>query len=141
MNKKITIGCDHAGLELKNDIKDYLKSLGYDVIDIGTHTKESCDYPLIAKELCQHIKDNSCGILICGTGIGMSIAANKEKGIRAAVVSDTCSAKFPRQHNNSNVLCLGARIIGQELAKDIVKIWLETDFQAERHQRRIDMFE
>lgn len=141
MNKKIVIGCDHAGLGLKNIIKEYLTSLQYEVTDIGTHTTESCDYPIIAKELCKKINDSTCGILICGTGIGMSMVANKQKGIRAAVVSDTCSAKFSRQHNNSNVLCIGARVIGSELAKDIVKIWLETGFEAERHQKRIDMFE
>lgn len=141
MKEKIIIGCDHAGLELKNKIKEYLATINYEVVDVGTHTKESCDYPVIAKDLCKQINNDSLGILICGTGIGMSIVANKQKGIRAAVVSDTCSAKFSKQHNNSNILCLGARIIGEELAKDIVKIWLETDFQKERHQKRIDMFE
>ena len=100
-------------------------------------------YPIIAKEVAQNIKEGKYekGILVCGTGIGMSIAANKVKGIRAAVVSDTCSAKMSRLHNDANILCLGERIVGEELAKDIAEIWLKTPFLGERHSRRVEMFE
>lgn len=143
MNKKIIIGNDHAGFELKMNIKQYLESINYDVIDAGTFNNTSCDYPIIAKDVCKKITKNEAenAILICGTGIGMSIAANKQKGIRAAVVSDTCSAKYSKLHNNANVLCIGARIIGTELAKDIVNTWLITTFEGGKHKNRIDMFE
>lgn len=142
MNKKIIIGSDHGGYNLKEELKKYITNLGYNVIDMGTNSTEACDYPIIAQNTCKNVIKEQCNaILICGTGIGMSIAANKIKGIRAAVVSDTCSAKYSKLHNNTNVLCLGARIIGEELAKDITKIWLETKFEAGRHQKRIDMIE
>ncbi len=144
MNKeKIAIGSDHGGFEYKEEIKKHLVEKGYDVIDVGTFSKESCDYPVIAQNLTQKIIDNELekGILICGTGIGMSIAANKVKGIRAALCGDTFSARATRAHNNSNVLCLGERVIGIELAFDIVDIWLSTEFEGGRHQRRIDMLQ
>lgn len=141
--KTIVIGSDHAGLELKNKIVVYLKELNYEVKDIGTHTKDSCDYPVIAKELSQLVANGSYpkGILICGTGLGMAITANKTKGIRAVTVSDTTSAKCSRSHNDSNVLCFGERIVGEYLAKDIVKIWLDTDFDGGRHSKRVNMIE
>lgn len=141
--KKIIIASDHGGLELKNDIKEYLELSGYFVEDLGTNSFDSCDYPVYADKLCQKIlnKEFEKGILFCGTGIGMSIAANRNKGIRAACVSDTFSAKMSREHNNSNVLALGARVIGLGLAKDITSTWLKSDFYGERHQRRIDMFD
>ena len=143
MNKKIIIGSDHAGFIVKNKLAAYLQQSGFDVDDAGTYTTESCDYPVIAKEVAQNIKEGKYekGILVCGTGIGMSIAANKVKGIRAAVVSDTCSAKMSRLHNDANILCLGERIVGEELAKDIAEIWLKTPFLGERHSRRVEMFE
>ncbi len=143
MNKKIVIGCDHAGFILKNKIIEFLKEKNYIVEDIGCYNTDSTDYPLIAQQLCKKItsKEYEKGILICGTGIGMSIAANKVKGIRAVVCSDTTSAKFSRQHNNTNVLCFGQRIIGEYLAKDICEIWLDTEFQKERHLKRILMIE
>lgn len=143
MNKKLIIGSDHAGFTLKNSLFNYLKEQGYDANDAGTYSEESCDYPAIAKDVANKIAngDYDIGILVCGTGIGMSIAANKVKGIRAAVVSDTCSAKLSRQHNNANILCIGSRIVGESLAKDIVDIWLNTDFAGERHQRRVSMIE
>ena len=143
MNKKIIIGSDHAGFILKNKLAVYLQQSGFDVDDAGTYTTESCDYPIIAKEVAQNIKEGKYekGILVCGTGIGMSIAANKVKGIRAAVVSDTCSAKMSRLHNDANILCLGERIVGEELAKDIAEIWIKTPFLGERHSRRVEMFE
>ncbi len=140
---KIIIASDHGGLELKNVIKDYLMQNGYSVSDIGTDSSESCDYPIYAKKLCQRIISNEFdkGILFCGTGLGMQICANKFKGIRAVCVSDTFSAKMSRQHNNSNVLTLGGRVIGTGTAKEIVDIWLNSEFLGGRHQKRIDMIE
>lgn len=142
LNKTIIIGADHAGFELKNKIKNYLIENGYSIKDIGVNSSNSCDYPIIAKAVAKEVMLNSsCGILICGTGVGMSICANKVKGIRAVVCSEPTSAKLSKEHNNSNILCFGARIIGESLAKDICKVWLESEFQGERHQRRIDMIE
>lgn len=138
-DKKIAIGSDHAGFELKENIKTVLSDLGYEVTDFGTNSTDSVDYPLIAKSLASHVagKNPPRGILICGTGIGMSIAANKVKGIIAALCSDVESAKLSRQHNNSNVLTLGGRTTDISLAKEIVKTWLETAFEGGRHQRRV----
>lgn len=141
-NKYIIIGSDHAGYDLKEKIKTFLIEEGYLIKDIGVNSKEPSDYPVIAKKAVNEVLlYNSKSILICGTGIGMCITANKAKGIRAVVCSDTTSAKLSRQHNNTNVLCFGARIIGENSAKDICKIWLETQFEGDRHQRRIDMIE
>ncbi len=141
---KIVIGADHGGFTYKQKILEHLKKQGYMVEDFGTFSDTSCDYPVIAKKVAHAVSSGEFdrGILICGTGIGMSIAANKIKGIRAALCGDTFSAHATREHNDSNVLCLGARVIGDELAIDIVDIWLKTEFSAqERHQRRIDMLE
>ncbi len=137
----IAIGCDHGGFALKQDIINYLKELEYDFKDMGTYDENSVDYPDIAKKVCKEVTDGnaSCGILVCGTGIGMNICANKIKGIRAAQCSDTYSAMMTRRHNNSNVLTLGGRIIGPELAKEIVKAFLNSEFEGGRHQRRVDM--
>lgn len=137
---KIAIAADHGGFELKNSMVEYIKSLGNEVEDLGTNSSESVDYPDFAKKVCGEIqKGNSeLGILICGTGIGMSLAANKFKGIRAACVSDVYSAKMSRNHNNANVLCIGARVVGDEVAKLIIKTFLENEFEAGRHQRRVD---
>lgn len=140
--EKIIIGSDHAGFELKEEIKIFLNQEGYNLKDIGVYSKDSADYPVIAKLAGKETAEkNIKSILICGSGIGMCIAANKIKGIRAVVCSDTTSAKLSRLHNNANVLCFGARIIGINSAKDICKIWLETEFEGNRHQRRIDMIE
>lgn len=138
-NKKIAIGADHAGFELKEKVKSLLKELNYEVVDFGTHTSDSVDYPLIAKSLANAVrsKDPERGILVCGTGIGMSIAANKVRGIIAAPCYDAETARLARQHNNSNILTLGGRIINFDKARDIVKIWLETEFEGGRHQRRV----
>lgn len=142
MKKKIIIGSDHGGYNLKESLKKYIEKIGYEVKDIGTNSTESCDYPLIAQNACKIVLNEQCNaILVCGTGIGMSIAANKIKGIRAAVVSDTCSAKYSKLHNNTNVLCIGERILGEELAKDIITTWLNTEFEEGRHQRRVQMLE
>ena len=142
-NLKIAIGSDHGGFKLKESFIKYLTTKGFEVKDFGTFDEQSCDYPKIAKEVA-NVVASSCfdkGILICGTGIGMSIAANKVKGIRASVCTDTYSAKMTRAHNNSNILCLGQRVIGEGVAFDILKIWLETEFEGGRHQKRIDLIE
>lgn len=141
---KVAIGSDHGGFNYKNKIKEYLISRGIEFVDAGTYTAESCDYPEIAHKVAHLISEKSAdrGILICGTGIGMCIAANKVKGIRAALCSDTFSARVTREHNDSNILCLGERVIGESLMLEIVKIWLDTSFSAEeRHTRRISMIE
>lgn len=140
---KIVIASDHGGFELKLKIKEYLLSQNYDVLDLGTDSNKSCDYPYFAKKLCSKILSGEFnkGILICGTGLGMSICANRFKGIRAACVSDTYSAKMSRSHNNSNVLCLGSRVLGAGLACDILDIWLNASFEANRHQKRLDMID
>lgn len=138
-NKKIAIGADHAGFELKENIKTVLNELGYEVTDFGTNSTDSVDYPLIAKSVATSVatKNHPKGILVCGTGIGMSIAANKVKGIIAAHCTDVETAKLARLHNNSNILTMGGRITNLELAKEIVKVWLETNFEGGRHQRRV----
>ncbi len=142
-DKKIIIGSDHAGFNLKQKIKDYLTNSGYIVVDAGADSVEQTDYPLIAKSVACSVSNSEYqrGILICGTGIGMSICANKVKGIRAVVCSDTTSARFSREHNNTNILCLGERIIGEYLAKDICDIWLNTEFKGNRHLKRLKMIE
>ncbi len=144
MNDMIAIGCDHGGYELKQDIMKFLEKSGYEYKDFGTYSAESCDYPDYAKQVAHAVADGECekGILICGTGIGVSIAANKVKGIRAALVHDCFSAKATREHNDANVLTMGARVIGPGLAEEIVKIFLETPFSNdERHIRRISKIE
>ncbi len=140
--RKIYIGCDSAGYPLKEEFKEHLNALGYEVTDVGAYSAESSHYPVFANAVCEGVKsdiENSFGILICGTGIGMSICANKHKGIRAAVCSDTFSAKMTRRHNDSNVLCIGARVIGSFLALDILDAFLENEFEGGRHALRVDM--
>lgn len=136
----IAIGCDHGGLDLKNFIVEYLKKEGYEVKDFGIYENKSVDYPDIAKLVCESVLKNECdrGILICGTGIGMSIAANKFNGIRAAVCGDIYSAKMTKIHNNSNIITMGARVIGQETAREIVNAWLTNKYEGGRHQNRLD---
>ena len=138
---KIVIGCDHAAVDMKNQVADDLRSKGYEVTDVGTYTNDSCDYPVIAHELCTKIQDGShkLGILICGTGIGMSMAANKHHGIRAACCSEPYSAQLTRQHNDANVLCFGARVVGLGTALQLVDAFLNTDYEGGRHQRRVDL--
>lgn len=140
---KIAIGSDHGGFEYKASIIKALQVKGYDVVDMGTYSPESCDYPIIAKKVARAVAkgDFEKGILVCGTGIGMSMAANKVKGIRAAVCGDTFSARATRAHNNANILCLGQRVVGEGLALDIVDIWLTTKFEGGRHERRVKMIE
>lgn len=137
---KVAIGCDHGGLEHKNAIAEHLKERGFEVKDFGIYEQVSVDYPDIAVKVCENIVsgENELGILVCGTGIGMSIAANKVKGIRAAACSEHYSAKYTRLHNNSNVLCLGGRVIGVGTALELADIFVDTEFEGGRHQRRID---
>lgn len=140
----IGLGCDHGGLELKKVVMDYLDSQNIEYKDFGTYISESCDYPVYGKAVANAIVKGECdkGIIICGTGIGISIAANKIKGIRAALCHDVFSAKATREHNNANILAMGARVIGPGLAIEIVKAFLETEFSNdERHIRRISMIE
>ncbi|MGN0579873.1 MAG: ribose 5-phosphate isomerase B [Ruminococcus sp.] len=136
----IAIGCDHAGCELKKAVIDTLTEKGFQFVDLGCDGTP-CDYPVIAEAVCAKVLSGSCekGILICGTGIGMSIAANKFKGIRAALCSDSFSAKFTRLHNDSNVMCMGARVLGTGLACELAEIFVTTEFEGGRHQRRIDL--
>jgi len=139
--RKLIIGCDHAAFELKNLVRDHLIARGFDVEDVGTFSSESCDYPVIAHKLCKKIQsgEQEMGILICGTGIGISLAANKHRGIRAACCSDTFSARLTRLHNNANVLCFGARVVGAGLALDLVDAFVDTGFEGGKHARRVDM--
>ena len=140
---KIVIGSDHGGYELKQEVMDHLKKRGIEVIDVGCYSAESCDYPVYAKPVTEAIQsgDADLGILICGPGIGMSMAANKEKGIRAALCHDTFSAKATREHNNANILCMGARVVGPGLALMIIDTFIDTPFSNdERHIRRISYY-
>lgn len=137
---KIALGSDHGGINLKSVIKSHLEKKGYEVKDFGTYTKESFDYPDISNTVATEVAKGNYpfGILICGTGIGIGIAANKINGIRAALCHDTFSAHATREHNNANILTMGERVIGESLALDIVDIFLETEFEGGRHQTRID---
>jgi ribose 5-phosphate isomerase B len=138
----IYIGSDHGGFKLKTEIIKHLQGLGYQVSDLGCYTTDSCDYPVIAQSVSEHVlAEKARGILVCGTGIGVSIAANRNKGIRASHCTDTFTARMTRMHNDSNILCLGERITGTGLALDIVDIWLKTKFDGGRHQKRIDMLQ
>lgn len=143
MKRKIYIGADSAGYTLKEEIKSYLIEMGYETLDCGTDSEASCHYPIFASKVCEAVKaelDSSFGILICGTGIGMSMCANKYNGIRAALCSDTYSAKMTRVHNNANVLCMGARVIGSCLAKEILDAFLAAEFETGgRHLMRVEM--
>ncbi|WP_440311383.1 ribose 5-phosphate isomerase B (plasmid) [Lactiplantibacillus plantarum subsp. plantarum] len=140
MEKSIVIGSDHVGIELKPVIVAHLESRGYKVVDVGTDTAERTDYPIYGQAVGQRVASGEfpLGIAICGTGVGISIAANKVAGVRAACVSEPYSAELSRRHNNSNVLCFGARVVGSELAKMIVDAWLDANYEGDRHQRRID---
>ena len=138
---KIVIGNDHSAVELKNIIKAHLEEKGYEVMNVGTDTSDSCDYPVYGEKVGRAVASGEAalGIAICGTGVGISLAANKVKGIRACVCSEPYTAKLSRMHNNSNVLAFGARVVGSELAKMIVDEWLAAEFEGGRHQRRVDM--
>lgn len=137
---KISMGCDHGGLELKETIKAHLLERGFEVEDFGTYSKDSCDYPDFARPAAEAVASGACerGILVCTTGIGVSITANKVKGVRCALLSDLMSAKMTRQHNDTNMMALGQGVVGPMLALQIVDVWLDTAYEGGRHQRRID---
>ena len=141
--KSVYVGSDHAGYGLKEFMKPYIAGLGYKVVDSGCFSEESCDYPDFAHNVCKNVQNNTdgLGILICGTGIGMSMAANRFKGIRAALCANEYQARMSKTHNDANVLCLGSRVIGQDLALSIIRVWLESEFEGGRHQRRVDLIE
>ena len=137
--ERITVGCDHAAYELKKKVIAHLEERGIEVIDVGTNSPDSCDYPVFAHAVCKNVQDGvtSLGILICGTGIGMSMCANKHAGIRAACCSDVFSARMTRMHNDANVLCFGARVIGYGVACDLVDAFLNQSFEGARHAPRV----
>jgi ribose 5-phosphate isomerase B len=142
MVMKVAIGADHGGFQMKEMLKKFVCALGHEVEDVGCYSLDSVDYPEFAKSVSEKVRNRSCnvGILICGTGIGMSLVANRFSGIRAALCHDEYTARLSREHNDANILCLGARVIGDGVTQGIVKTWLETEFAGGRHQRRIEQF-
>ena len=138
---KVAFGCDHGGYLIKDDIISHLRFKGFELLDCGTDSSQSCDYPDIAKTVCENVVSGNCdcGVLICGTGIGMSIAANKMRGIRAAVVNDPYCAGLARQHNDANVITIGARVVGLDVAKMILDEYFNAEFLGVHHKKRIDM--
>ncbi|WP_295162171.1 ribose 5-phosphate isomerase B [uncultured Brachyspira sp.] len=138
---KIAVGCDHSALELKREIIKYLEELGHEIKDFGAYTSESSDYPIYGKKVADEVAAGRYegGVLICGTGIGISLSANKVKGIRAAVCSEPYSAKLSKQHNNSNIIAFGSRVVGVGLAKMIVKEWLDAEYEGGRHAKRVGL--
>ena len=143
MQKKIIIGSDHGGFALKEILKEHLSEFDFEVEDVGCYDTRSISYPLIAQKVASKISTGSLdrGLLVCGTGIGMSIAANRFSNVRATLCHDHFSARLSREHNDSNILVLGGRVIGDEVAKDILDVWLKTEFQGGRHQERIGLFD
>jgi ribose 5-phosphate isomerase B len=137
---KMALGSDHAGFELKEDLRAYLAGLKIEALDLGTYSEDSVDYPDVAVKVAEKVArgDVDRGLLICGTGIGMSIVANRFAGVRAALCQDLYTARVSREHNNANILALGGRLIGKGLAREILKVWLEAEFQGGRHERRLD---
>jgi len=140
---QIGLACDHGGFELKEELKNHIKSLGFEPVDLGTFSEDSVDYPdygiLLAEKVSRGALEK--GILVCGTGIGMSIVANKFPRVRAALVNDVYSSRFSREHTDANIVVIGARIVGRELAKEIVKVWLDTAFAGGRHKTRLEKIE
>ncbi len=143
MVQKIALGSDHAGFEVKELVKKHLESEGLDVEDLGTFSKDSCDYPDYARKVAEAVAKKECvrGILVCGSGVGVSIVANKVRGVRAALVHDAETAKLCRQHNDANVLCLAGRTVARDAVPHIVDVWLETEFEGGRHKTRVDKIE
>lgn len=138
---KIAMGNDHTAIEMKLAIKEHLEGRGFEVLDLGTNSTDSCDYPAYGEKVGRAVVDGQAdlGIAICGTGVGITLAANKVKGVRACVCSEPYTAKLSRMHNDSNVLGFGARVVGVEMAKMIADAWLDAEFEGGRHQRRVDM--
>jgi ribose 5-phosphate isomerase B len=142
MTKTLFVGSDHAGLDLKRELSGVAAELGYEVVDIGTHTTDSTDYPDYAHQVASAVgRGEGLGLLVCGTGLGMSMAANRHSGVRAAVCGDVFSASMARQHNDANLLCIGARVVGAGLAAEILKAFLNASFEGGRHQRRVNKIE
>lgn len=141
--KKIAIGCDHAAYDMKLIIMEKLEEKGYELLDVGAHSTESCDYPEYARGAARKVVSGEAdrGILICGSGVGMGMAANRVKGVRAVVCTEPYSAYLSRLHNNSNVLCFGARLVGRDMAWEIVRTWLDTKFEGGRHERRVALID
>ncbi|WP_045221562.1 ribose 5-phosphate isomerase B [Desulfonatronum thioautotrophicum] len=138
----VIIGSDHAGFAFKNAVSHSLREAGFTLVEFGARSQESCDYPLVAGDVCRQVlATGATGILICGTGLGMSMAANRFPGIRAALCTNEYLARMTRAHNDANVLCLGSRVLGEALAESIIYVFLNTAFEGERHQRRIDQLE
>ncbi|OPL13168.1 MAG: ribose-5-phosphate isomerase [delta proteobacterium ML8_D] len=140
---KIAIGSDHGGFELKEEIRGLLAELGHQVLDVGCYSPDSVDYPIQGRKVAESVTSGQCerGVLICGTGIGMSIVANRISGIRATLCHDLFTARMGREHNDSNILCMGGRVVETGLAKEMVKVWLMTSFKGGRHSRRINMID
>ena len=140
---KLAIGSDHAGYQMKEALKSILIELGYDIEDCGAHSSESVDYPEFGEKVARLVASGAAsgGVLVCGSGIGISMAANRVKGARAALCSEPLSARMSRQHNDANILCMGGRMIGIEMAKEILTVWLNTEFEGGRHQRRVDQLD
>ena len=138
---KIGIGNDHSAVEMKNEVVEFLQSLGHEVVNYGTDSTASCNYPEFGEKVANAVvaKEVDLGILICGTGVGISLAANKVKGVRAALCSEPYTAKMSREHNNANILAFGARVIGIEMAKMIIDVWFEAEFLGGRHEERVNM--
>ena len=142
MAKTLIVGSDHAGVALKKELSEVARELGYEIEDVGTHSTESTDYPDYAHQVASAVsRGEGLGILVCGTGVGMSMAANRHPGVRAAACGDVYSATMSRQHNDANVLCLGSRIIGPGLAAEILKAFLSSSFEGGRHERRVNKIE
>jgi len=139
---KVAIGCDHGGFLLKANLVSVLEDMGHEVVDCGCDSEASVDYPDFAAAVCARVVDGSCdrGVLICGTGIGMSMAANRDPRIRAALCHEIFTARMSREHNDANVLCLGARVLGPGLAEEMLRVWMTTEFAGGRHLRRIEKF-
>lgn len=140
---KVALGADHAGLRLKSAIAARLAEWGHEALDAGTGSGESCDYPVFARRVAEAVRDGACerGILVCATGVGMAVCANKVRGVRAGACNDLYTARFSRLHNDLNVLCLGERVVGEGLALEIVEVWLQTPFEGGRHRRRLGLIE
>lgn len=138
--EKIAIASDHAGRELKEDLKEYLNGMGFEVVDMGVNNDKSVDYPDYGAPVAEKVSSGELakGVLLCGTGIGMSILANKYRGVRAALVSDVYTARMAKEHNDANILVIGGRIVGKGLAREMLKSWIEARFEGGRHQRRLD---
>lgn len=138
---KISLGCDHGAFDLKEHVKEYLTQMGHEVVDCGTYSTDSCDYPIFAKAAAEKVASGECerGIVMCTTGVGISISANKVKGVRCALCSEPLSAEMTRRHNDANMLAMGAALIGRNMADRIVEVFLNTEFEGGRHQRRVDL--